>query len=211
LLRLCSHVLSNHTTPAGLTGLFPVHIMLHMPPQMRAVHLQANLDTVHKLRPDVAAQIFGLCPASVDFIRGALRTDWLDVSHDVAVTEAMATVVGIPGVRAFNRDALKSALRSPLLKSIWDGAVTLFGLKPSGLLRWAPQFWDQLYRECGTLRYDAQRKCLVAQDLPELLVASQPWCEGLAGAVDAVLELCKLEGQVRVETQGPRGVLLFMP
>ncbi len=197
--------------PRSLTRVRPALNMAHMPPQMRAVHLQENLDTVHKLRPDVAAQIFGLCPASVATIRGALRTDWLDVSHDVAVTEAMATVVGIPGVRAFNRDALKNSLRSPLLKSIWDGAVLLFGLKPSGVLRWTPQFWDQLYRGCGTLRYDAGRKCLVAQDLPELLVASLPWCEGLAGAVDAVLELCKVEGQVRVEVQPPRGALLFLP
>lgn len=186
-------------------------ILEGMVPQMRAVHLQENLASVEKLRPDAAEQIFGLCPATVAAIRGALRTDWLDVAHDLALTESMATVVGIPGVRTFNRDALKSALHSPLLKAIWDGAVTLFGLKPQGVLRWAPQFWDQLYRDCGTLRFDAERRCLVAQGAPEMLIASAPWTEGLAGAVDAVLELCRVQGQVRAERDGPRGLLLHVP
>jgi hypothetical protein len=90
-------------------------------------------------------------------------------------------------------------VEGPMLKALWDAGVRLFGLSPAGLLRWADQFWGQVYRGCGTLTFDSAQSCLSLDGVPAVLIRSTPWLEGLAGACDGVLQLCRVQGHTEVK------------
>ena len=172
-------------------------------PAMRASHLKENVASLRKLRPASVEAILARVPETVAAIENAARTEWLDIHHDVALTGAANAVLGLQGVRDFNRDALVVSLQGPLLNTLWRAAIALFGLKPSGLFRWAPQAWPQIYRDVGELSLDAAHHRLQLKGMPLHVWESHAWLEGTAGAFEAVYALCSAPGGVDVERGVP--------
>ncbi len=167
--------------------------------------LKADLEVLPEIWPERAGRIRArLRPETLAAIESATRLDWMPFAVDLEVVEAVHAEGGDGGVRQWSRQALLRTARAPLLKPLVDGAVRLFGLEPGGVLRFAPKVWVTIFRHCGDMEVAGgageARVSLVRLPPP---VRHQPFLTSIAGAVEAVCDICRVRGSVAFEPRAP--------
>ena len=169
-------------------------------PQMRAHHLQSSLEAVDVLGPEVTADVHSrVSPSTLETIRRAPH-DWLPIALDVELTEAIAAVIGIEGVRRWSHDALARSLDKPFMSPLL-GALRVFGVTPAGYTKLGPRGWAGIYRDAGALvreQTGPSEVLLTHVDVPPVVMASEATHEGTAGAFEVVLKACRVAGEVRL-------------
>jgi hypothetical protein len=158
---------------------------------MRAGHLKENVSALHHLGPEIEARVRRRQQANIGLIERAARMEWLDVRLDAELMEAIALEAGLAAVRRLNSDAITKTMEGPLLRPLVDGALKLFGFTPSSLVRWAGHAYQQIYRDCGAVEVSEDRCLLRVTGLPPALRRSAPWLEGLAGAIEGTIRVCR--------------------
>jgi hypothetical protein len=179
---------------------------------MRAAHIKENLAAVHDLPADQAAAVLAACgPELVRSIEDAARVAWLPVEVDVALTLAVHQATGDAGVRRWSRQTLLKTSQQPLLRTVVEAGVRIFGMTPRGLYRWVPHGWGTIYREGGELTFEARAgdsAVLIHHDIPAPM-RSLPYLVGMAGAFEAVLDLAQADGEVELEYVEPSNRALY--
>lgn len=179
---------------------------------MRAAHIKENLAAVRELPPEEAAAVLAACgPELVRTIEDAARVAWLPVEVDVALTLAVHKVTGDAGVRGWSRKTLLKTSQQPLLRTVVEAGVRIFGMTPRGLYRWVPHGWGTIYRDGGELTFEArvgESAVLVHHDIPAPM-RSLPYLVGMAGAFEAVLDLAQADGEVRLDYAEPSNLARY--
>jgi hypothetical protein len=158
---------------------------------MRAGHLKENVTALHGLGPELEARVRARQRASIELIERAPRMAWLDVRFDAELMEAIAAEGGLIAVHKLNSEAITKTIEGPLLRPLVEGAFKLFGVTPSSLVRWTRHAYLQIYRECGDVTVNDERTLVSVLGLPPQLRASLPWLEGIAGALDGTVRVCR--------------------
>jgi hypothetical protein len=176
------------------------------PPRVRAYHVRSTLQFLAARHAEQVSAVLGLMSASaLAEVAATSRTAWLPTSIDVALWRALRAVLG-------PRDAARLAcaitlehLESGTLSGLLQAVVRLFGVSAGAMLKWAPKGFHELHQGAGTMRLDSVSLVegrLVIDDLhPD--VADEAWLGAVAGALESLLEICKLEGESRVEELAP--------
>jgi hypothetical protein len=170
---------------------------------MRGAIVKTNLDAFDKLsvRHDVDLRAH-VDPEVLRRIDNALRTTWLPVADDVAITEAVASALGEGVMRRWSADTMRSSLDGPLLRPLIEGAAALFGLSPGLVFRTLPRFWGNVYRGCGEWVVRDRSKKSARLDyvgVPEPIADSGTYLAGIAASLEAVIGVTKSEGTVVID------------
>ena len=107
------------------------------------------------------------------------------------------------------RRNLSGALDTPILRSLAQGALRLFGASPERLFAWAPKAYAQLYRDSGEMRFESDgpgAARLALSRLPPAIAASRDYLDGMASALGAGFDLIGIKGEVTVERVDPAGL-----
>jgi hypothetical protein len=134
----------------------------------------------------------------------AAALDWLPASLGLLMDEQIAAAAGLRAVEGLRRRAFLLSASRPLLRPLRDGAIKLFGPRPSSLFRWARHGWDMSMRRLGKVRYDeAERGCrLIFTGVPARFAVSEPWRAALSGTLHGMLEAVERSGDVRLHVDG---------
>lgn len=169
-------------------------------PRILAGFVHSTLDA---MPADVADRVRArLAPETLAALGAASRIAWVPIAYDVEVTDALYLEVGPERARAFLRDNLRKSFDLPVLRGLLDTALRLLGRDPERVLRWAPKVWSQLFRDVGSLRFEVSgpgEARLVLSDLANDVLRSIPWLDGTAGAVTAVFDVLRVDGEARLE------------
>ncbi|MFO0560907.1 MAG: hypothetical protein U0269_23010 [Polyangiales bacterium] len=157
---------------------------------MRARQAQFNLAMLRKRYPAAAERVRASIPREIEAIERAGMTDWVDFAALRALLEGALRELGEAEFRRWCSSAMTDTLQGPLLRTLWDSSVRLFGLRPESILRWAPQAWALMYRDLGTVEWSSSERCLKMTRLDAAAYASNAFLESAAAAVDAVFSLC---------------------
>jgi hypothetical protein len=172
-------------------------------PVVRAAFTQASLATADSLEGDLGARIrAAVPPASIEQIESTTRLDWLAAELDMEITEAVHKVLGPERSAHFWKGALLDVMETPLLKPLVDGAIAIFGLSPSNLLKWSPRIWEAVYRNCGTLTLTTAGTAtaeVVYDSIPPVLRRSPDFIEAMRGSFETLFVLAQVQGVVVVE------------
>jgi hypothetical protein len=156
---------------------------------MKASYMKDNVLALEPLGPDVAARIRAACAEQVEKIEKASRADWLPVTLDVDITEAIALEAGDEAMLKQARLALLSSMEGPLLRPLRDVTIRVFGAHPHAVMKLAPKAWPMIFRDCGELEYDAAGKTegvlRLKNAAPEFL-ASDTYRRGTGATFDAL-------------------------
>ena len=161
----------------------------------------ASLDSASALR--VRAR---LAPDTLARLERSSRLAWLPVEIDVELTHAIYSELGTGRAHELFRHNLSAALQSPILRSLAQGALRLFGASPERLFGWAPKVYAQIYRDAGSMRFEAEEPGsarLELEQLPPTIAGSQSYLDGIAGSIAAGFDLMGLKGEVRIERLDP--------
>ncbi len=140
-----------------------------------------------------------LHPQTLARLRAVARLEWLPIAIDLELGNAVADVLGPDVDRERARLCVLHCFETPLLRPFIHGADMLFGLSPAGLIASIPRGWPAVYRDAGSLRYevdDGLRRVLIYEGVPPEVIGSRLYLESLAGALESIFELCKVEGTV---------------
>ena len=157
---------------------------------MRASHMKANLASLLTLGDAAKHRIRAAEPEVVATIEQAIRTAWMPLELDRALTSAVGDEVGIEGVRAWSREAIVCSADGVLLGPILRGLQRI-GLSPERAFLRAEYGWNLIYRQCGHLSFRSDDEensgALVNTSAPQLMYDDAVYCEGIAGAWEAVI------------------------
>ncbi len=175
-------------------------------PEMRADQLKENLYALLALGNETASRILAdMPPQHLRRIEQAARTDWLPVELGVLLGELIWRHVGPEGMRAWSRAALRRSMAGTIMGPLLDTAVRLLGLSPAGLFKMAPQGWRAAFRDAGELAIVESGPATIVMDLQGLPegMSREPFVAGIAGALEAIFETCKVAGAVQLAPPPP--------
>jgi len=172
-------------------------------PRILATFVQSSLEEMVKLDVELGNRVrAGLKPDVLEAIETASPISWLPVEVDVELTECFFRVAGAERARRAFREAMAKAIERPLLRTLVDGALGIFGRNPAKIMRWVPKAWSLIYRDCGQMRCAHAGEGSVSLELvllPPSIVHSRCYLTGTAATLSAFFDWLGFEGQVRIE------------
>jgi hypothetical protein len=122
-------------------------------PRARAANTKDFLVFLERVRPGAIADLRAAEPPEVfAIIENSARTDWIDIdSNGIHVTE-IVRLLGKESARdAWRKYTSDHFIRSPAIRALFDGAVRMFGLSISSVVKRIPHMFEQSYRDCGRM------------------------------------------------------------
>jgi hypothetical protein len=143
-----------------------------------------------------------LAPATLSSVEGSSRLSWVAIEVDVELTHAIYAELGAGRARELFRKSLSSALEAPILRSLVQGALRIFGATPERFYGWAPKAYAQLFRDAGEMRFEPDEPGsarLELSGLPPVVAASRDYLDGMGAAVAAGFDVLGVKGEVTLE------------
>jgi hypothetical protein len=169
-------------------------------PRILAGFVQGTLSSVPPAaRTGVRAR---LAPTTLAVLEGSSRLTWVPIAVDVELTHAIYAELGAGRARELFRSSLSKALEAPILRSLVQGALRLFGATPERFYGWAPKAYAQLYRDAGEMRFERDEPGsarLELSGLPPAVSGSRDYLDGMGGAVAAGFDVMGVKGEVTLE------------
>jgi hypothetical protein len=143
-------------------------------PATRASNARDFFDFLRRGYPSVHAHLRAtLSPALLERIEEGVRTDWIPIDIDGPYVDAVLAYMGTDALKTASRHFVSQSLvRSPAIRSLFEGVLAVFGVNVGGFLRVLPAGFRQSYRDAFTLTVErAERDALVvfADIAPEVL------------------------------------------
>lgn len=181
--------------------------------EMRASHLRSNLEEINRMpepqRSEIRARI---APSVLEQVANSTSVAWLPIESDMDITRAVVAVLGREGNRVWSRDALLRSATGPLLKPIFDGARSVFGVSPHALYKIVPRGFTLVYRGMGDVNYELvgpQHARLVQSDLPAVMLDAVWYLDGIAGAFEAGFAIFGASGEVTLSVDPVKRIATY--
>jgi hypothetical protein len=166
---------------------------------IKASYFATTIAALDVLGPEKAAIARARCSESIELLARVSRADWIPVEHDVVLSQIVFDLGGVQAVRDVNRVGFLQSIEGPMLRPLFNSAVTIFGLTPRALLKLFQRGWDSGMREGGEVRLSTDQP-MTATVLHDKYPASDVWREGLAGIVEGMYEATRHTGTVTMTT-----------
>ncbi len=166
------------------------------------------LASVDRLPPERARSIrAALEPEQQRAIEEASTVEWLPIAPNLALARSLHAVLGPSECHRFHRAHFAEVLRGPVLGTLLQGALAVYGFDPARWMRLLPHAWDLLFRDCGTWSIDPStgaRLQMTLSALPPECVADRSWPTTVASSIGATLDLARKVGSVDIVQLDPR-------
>lgn len=172
------------------------------PSSIRAGYTKLALKLLRQERSDTERSLVlrAIGDEKLAKIRSTGALGFLPARYHAAVADATMSSLGQRAAREFWRDVMLSSFDRALLKPIVRGAFSIYGRRPSSIMRMTPQAWSLVWRNCGRSwmdRDDAKNQAVMHfDDLPPVMCWSTGIIESFVSNCDAALEYCKKDGKV---------------
>lgn len=172
---------------------------------IKAALVRSALDDIKKRNPQLARAIRArMQPTSLEELDNASRVGWVRVEVDIDFTEALFAEAGSVLALETLRDAIVDAFGSKLLGGLMRTARAVLGNTLTGLLKWTPNVWGAVYRDCGRVvveEVSPGRARIALEDLPLSVCESADYLRGTAAAIAGIYDVTEVDG--KVELEGP--------
>ena len=176
-------------------------------PRILAGFVQGTLAAVSALDPELGERVAArLAPETRDRLTQASRIAWLALAVDVELTDAIYAELGSARAQELFRANLTGALDAPVLRSLAQGALRIFGASPARVFGWAPKAYAQLYKDAGVMRFeqDAPGSArLELEALPACVAESARYLDGIAASIAGGFDFMGEKGEVCIESRSP--------
>ncbi len=182
-------------------------------PAVRARHLKALLSFADRQPGEVAARVRQrMGPEALRRIADASGIEWLPFELDLDLTRHVHAVLGPDEFVRFFRQQTLAAFEGPLLKTLVDTAVRMFGLDPMSWARWVPMGWSLLFRNCGAWTSETAVPGTVVLRLsgaPAAAAGDPVWPDSVAASLSALVDMARARGRVEA-ARGPGAIVFTM-
>lgn len=163
---------------------------------MKAASIRENLATLEA--DELCFEILaGIAPEQLEEIRQSVRTAWLPVELDVALSDAGRRVLGRERYWELGTRSVVRMTEQPLLAPVVRGFVRVWGRAPAAGFKLIPRALAQVYRNFGELDAEAEdNHARLTWRLPPEMMAAREYAIGTGVTFRALYEICGVEGDV---------------
>lgn len=138
-------------------------------------------------------------------VAAASGLDWLPVSVNLRLTQAVYDGLGAAEADRFFRAHTLASFDGPVLRTLVVTAVRILGLDPASFARWVPRAWHLLFRGVGewSASEDGPASAvLTLARLPIECAAHPVWLRSVARSLEALFDLAKVKGAAELAPRG---------
>src|ERR1051325_3743974 len=122
-------------------------------PLIRALTVRAALGELAALPQPIQAAILARLPEEVRTFDESVGVAWVPLAMNTVISDVALEVMGPVAYRGFARDITLAFFKRPMLSTLVEASLRLFGIQSQSILRWAPRAWQALFRHCGSLEF----------------------------------------------------------
>jgi hypothetical protein len=162
-------------------------------------------------KTEIVARIGG---AAIERVKGTLPVLFLPMSLHMHISDCIRDVVGPERNVEIWRETMVTSFGRPFLKSFVAMTISIFGVTPTGLLNRAENVYEHITRRTGRLSFTPSASSdregrMDLRGFPADRYRFICYVEGLAGCLEATLDICKTPGTVRVLEHDPKGDVTY--
>ncbi len=163
---------------------------------------------VDDFRPGSAEAVERALPAAVrQRIFDVSRIAWIDAADDVQLIEAVVAHLGPTEAKhAWRTFTSQKLQKSPLVRTLVEGAVRVFGLDVGTMLRVFPRGYAQSYRDVATLEVErAEGRATVSlREVAPVVIESDAYLLQFEGVFTGLYDIALTKPDLRVERDVPK-------
>ncbi len=182
-------------------------------PEIRAAQTQSLLAAVRRLPPPDGNRILeAIGPRDIDEAKEPLPVAWVPMALHMRISDAIRDVVGPERNVEVWREAMRHSFDRPILKSFVALTIGIFGVTPRGLIHRADKLNELITRGCGdfSITDEGEREAILTlTGFPADRFRFVCYVEGLAGCIEATLDVSRAVGTVHVEEVHPEGTARY--
>lgn len=169
--------------------------------------MKTFLEAVDRLPPADAQAIRDLERKWVSDVEKAGIISWLPLEANLALTRAVAHVLGPKRTHGFFEQLSFDSFQSPLLKGLVRSVVAMVGHDPGRYMEWMQKGFSLMFRDAGTWRVVEREPTLATLEvrgLPDACFEDDIWLDSVASSMNALFRLAKCDGSVNVRVRDRR-------
>jgi hypothetical protein len=160
------------------------------------------LAAVRRLPPSKQDAVLAGLDAIVERIETANNLEWLPISTNLELTEAIFQKLGDEQADVFYQNWLKRQMSAPAFAGLVRTALALFRFDTAAVAKWIPKAFDIMYRDYGSFAIDVAGPAhvsLVLQGMPNELVSHENWQKSVCSGMYALFFLTGVKGTIEHE------------
>ena len=122
--------------------------------RVRAPLTKAIVELLGSQPAGVRVAVRARAASAISHVEAASRLDWIPLAVQLEILAALHAEVGPAGYDAFCAAHFGSTVEQPLMRSVFDGALRVFGVSPASLYRMFPKSWAMMSAECGVVELE---------------------------------------------------------
>jgi hypothetical protein len=161
------------------------------------------LAAVRRLPPSKQDVVLAGLDLVVERIEAANNLEWLPISTNLELTEAIFQKLGDEQADVFYQNWLKRQMSAPAFAGLVRTALALFRFDTAAVAKWIPKAFDIMYRDYGSFAIDVAgptHVSLVLQGMPNELVAHKNWQKSVCSGMYALFFLTGVKGTIELES-----------
>jgi hypothetical protein len=155
------------------------------------------LAAVRRLPPSKQESVLAGRQALIDSIEAANNLDWLPISANLELTDAIFHGLGDEQADAFYQNWLKRQMSAPAFSGLVRTALALFRFDTASIAKWIPKAFDLMYRDYGMFAIEPVSSLQVNVELskmPAELLLHHNWHRSVCSGLYALFFLTGVKG-----------------
>jgi hypothetical protein len=152
-----------------------------------------------KRLPDEAGAVRARVPREIERVETSSRMDWIDLSVQLAILDAIYSEVGMRRWEQFVAAHFSSTIEQPFVRSMFETSVRLFGMSPAAVFKVFTKTWATISKHCGHVsigEVDPRATTIRVSDLPVEQEHIDLFVRGFRATFQGVLDVFKTAGEV---------------
>ncbi len=155
------------------------------------------LAAVRRLPPSKQGSVLSGLDTLVERIEAASNLEWLPVSVNLELTDAVFRALGDEPAEAFYQNWLKRQMSAPAFAGLVRTALSLFRFDTTAVAKWIPKAFDLMYRDYGDFVIEPQGPAhlfVVLNSMPAELASHKHWQRSVSSGLHALFFLTGVKG-----------------
>jgi len=155
------------------------------------------LAAIRRLPPSKQEAVLEGMSTLVERIEAANNLEWLPVSVNLELTDAVFRGLGDDQADAFFQTWLKRQMSAPAFAGLVRTALSLFRFDTAAIAKWIPKAFDLMYRDYGEFTIEPVSPLhlqVLLTAMPAELAAHKNWQRSVASGMHALFFLTGVKG-----------------
>jgi hypothetical protein len=163
----------------------------------RGRYMKDYLAAVRRVPPRKQELVLSGLDTLVERIESASNLEWLPVSVNLELTDAVFRGLGDEQADVFYQSWLKRQMSAPAFAGLVRTALSLFRFDTTAIAKWIPKAFDLMYRDYGRFAIEPvapQHLNVVLSAMPAELAAHKNWQRSVSSGLHALFFLTGVKG-----------------